>query len=77
MADLGTIGRFLIGAGLALALVGGLILLAGRVPFLGWLGRLPGDIVVRRGPVTVYVPLLTSILLSLVLTIALNLFLRR
>ena len=77
MSDLGTIGRFLIGAGLALAVIGGLILLAGRVPFLGWLGRLPGDIVVRRGPVTVYVPLLTSIILSILLTIVLNLFLRR
>ena len=31
-------------------------MLAGRVPFLGWLGRLPGDLVLRRGPVTVYVP---------------------
>ena len=77
MSDVGTIGRFLIGAGLALAVIGGLILLAGRVPFLGWLGRLPGDIVVRRGPVTVYVPLLTSIILSILLTIVLNLFLRR
>ena len=77
MSDLGTIGRLLIGAGLILALIGGLILLAGRVPFLGWLGRLPGDIVVRRGPVTVYVPLITSILLSILLTVILNLFLRR
>ena len=77
MSDLGTIGRLLIGAGLILALIGGLILLAGRVPFLGWLGRLPGDIVVRRGPVTVYVPLITSVVLSILLTVLLNLFLRR
>ena len=77
MTELGSIGRLLIAAGLTLALIGGLILLAGRVPLLGWLGRLPGDIVVRRGPVTVYLPLITSILLSVVLTIVLNLFLRR
>ena len=77
MTDLGTIARLLIAAGLALALIGALILLAGRVPFLGWLGRLPGDFVVRRGPVTIYVPLITSIILSVLLTIALNLFLRR
>jgi hypothetical protein len=77
VTDPGTIGRLLIGAGLALVLIGGVVLLAGRVPVLGWLGRLPGDIVLRRGPVTVYVPLLTSILLSVLLTIAANLFLRR
>ena len=77
MTDLGSIGRLLIGAGLVLVLIGGLILLAGRVPYLGWLGRLPGDFVWRRGSVTLYVPLLTSILLSVLLTIALNIFLRR
>ena len=74
MNDLGAVGRLLIGAGLLLALVGVVLLLAGRVPFLG---RLPGDFVFRRGPVTVYVPLLTSLLLSVLLTLALNIFLRR
>ncbi len=77
MTDLGSIGRLLVGAGLVLVLIGGLILLAGRVPYLGWLGRLPGDFVWRRGSVTLYVPLLTSILLSVLLTIAVNVFLRR
>ena len=77
MTDLGSIGRLLVGAGLVLVLIGGLILLAGRVPYLGWLGRLPGDFVWRRGAVTFYVPLVTSILLSVLLTIALNIFLRR
>ncbi len=74
MNDLGAVGRLLIGAGLLLALVGVVVLLAGRVPFLG---RLPGDFVFRRGPVTVYVPLVTSLLLSLLLTLALNIFFRR
>ena len=74
MNDLGGLGRLLIGAGLLLAFVGVVVLLAGRVPFLG---RLPGDFVFRRGPVTVYVPLLTSLVLSVVLTLALNIFLRR
>jgi hypothetical protein len=60
-----------------LVVAGGVLLLAGRVPFLGWLGRLPGDLVLRRGPVTVYVPIITSIILSLILTLILNLFLRR
>ncbi len=74
MNDIGAVGRLLIGAGLLLALVGVVLLLAGRVPFLG---RLPGDFVFRRGPVTVYVPLVTSLLLSLLLTLALNIFFRR
>ena len=74
MNDLGGLGRLLIGAGLLLAFVGVVVLLAGRVPSLG---RLPGDLVFRRGPVTVYVPLLTSLVLSVVLTLALNIFLRR
>ncbi len=77
MNDLATIGRLLLGAGIVLAFVGGVILLAGRIPGLDWLGRLPGDIVVRRGPVTIYVPIVTSILLSLFLTLVLGLFFRR
>ena len=72
--DLGTVGRLLIVGGLALAGLGVVVLLFGRTPFLG---RLPGDIVIRRGPVTIYAPLVTSILLSILLTIALSLFLRR
>ena len=77
MNDLLPLGRLLLGAGLVLVLVGGLILLDGRVPGLGWLGRLPGDLVFRRGPVTVYVPIVTSIVLSVLLTLALSLFFRR
>jgi len=57
-----------------ICLVGVVLLFADRVP---WLGRLPGDIVVRRGPVTFYAPLATSIVLSIVLTLLLNLFFRR
>ena len=72
--DLGTVGRLLIVGGLVLAGLGLLVVLLDRVPFLG---RLPGDIVIRRGPVTVYAPIVTSILLSILVTIALSLFLRR
>lgn len=74
MNDLGAVGRLLIGAGVLLALVGVVLLLIGRVPFLG---RLPGDFLFQRGPVTVYVPLGTSLVLSILLTLALNIFLRR
>jgi hypothetical protein len=77
MADLAGIGRLLIVAGLALAAVGVLVWLAGRTSTFSWLGRLPGDFVFRRGSVTIAVPLLTSLILSVILTIALNLVFRR
>ena len=74
MADIGSIGKLLLVAGLVLAGVGLLVMVAGRVPFLG---RLPGDIYVQRGNFTFYFPLLTSILLSILLTVLVNLFARR
>ena len=75
--EVSALGRFLLALGLGLALLGGLLLAAARVPGLDRLGRLPGDFSFERGPVTIAVPLATSLLISLVLTIALNLFLRR
>lgn len=68
------LGRLLIAVGLGLAALGALLLLLGRVPGLG---RLPGDIIIRRGNFTFYFPLATSILLSLLLTLALALLGRR
>jgi Protein of unknown function (DUF2905) len=68
------LGKLLIGLGLVLILVGGLLLLSGKVP---WLGRLPGDIHVQRGSWSFYFPLTTSILLSIVLTIILSFLSRR
>ena len=63
----------LIGGALVLLVLGGLLLLLGR---LG-LDRLPGDLVFRRGNLTVYFPIGLMILLSVVGTIVLNLILRR
>jgi hypothetical protein len=68
------IGRFLIGVGALLVVLGLVLLLVPRIP---WVGRLPGDFVVRRGPVTFYFPLVTSLVVSIVLTVLLNLFWRR
>ena len=68
------VGRLLLLLGVLIALVGAGLLVAGRIP---WLGRLPGDIVVRRGPATFYFPIVTSIVLSILLTVLLNLFWRR
>ena len=74
MPELSGLGRTLILFGLVLVVVGGLILLAGRLPDLG---RLPGDILVRRGSFTFYMPLATSLIVSLLLTLLLNLIFRR
>ena len=77
MTDFSGLGRVLIAVGLLLALTGAVLVLGPRLPFLSWLGRLPGDFVVRRGPVTIFVPLLTSLALSLLLTVLLNVLFRR
>ena len=77
MGDLSGLGRVLLVAGLVIAAIGGLLVVAGRVPGLDRLGRLPGDIVVQRGPVTVFLPIVSSIVISVLLTIVVNLILRR
>ncbi|MCX7624230.1 MAG: DUF2905 domain-containing protein [Thermomicrobium sp.] len=74
MESLQAFGRMLIVLGLVIVLFGVLLLLVGRVPYLG---RLPGDIVYQRGNFTLYIPLMTMLLLSIVLTILLNLLFRR
>ena len=66
-------GRVLVVVGGILVLVGALLILGGRVP---WIGRLPGDIVYRRGHFTLYLPIVTSILVSLLLTLLFWLFRR-
>jgi len=69
-----SLGKLLIVLGVVLALVGGLLLLVGKVP---WLGRLPGDIVIRRDNWSVYFPLTTGIVISVLLTLLFSLFGRR
>ena len=73
MGSMGDVGRLLIVAGTLLLGVGLFFTLGGRVPFLG---RLPGDISFRSGNVQVFVPLVTCLLLSVVLTLLLNLLFR-
>ena len=64
--------RFLISLGVAIVLLGVVWWLAERLGF----GRMPGDIVVRKKNFTLYVPLVSSVVLSLVVTLLLNLFKR-
>ncbi|HEY2387617.1 MAG TPA: DUF2905 domain-containing protein [Candidatus Binatia bacterium] len=59
------LGKLLIASGIVLVLVGTAVLLVGRVP---WLGRLPGDIVIRRDNFMLYIPLASSLLLSVVIS---------
>ena len=66
-----SLGKSLIILGLIIAAVGVLLTLAGRIP---WLGRLPGDIYIKKENFTFYFPLATSIIISVVLTLVLWLF---
>jgi len=66
MEEWGVIGRMLILLGAVMALVGVLFLVAPRVPYLG---KLPGDILVRKGNFTFYFPLTTCIIVSVLLTL--------
>jgi hypothetical protein len=68
------IGKLLVVFGLAIAAVGAVLLLVGRVP---WIGRLPGDIYIERGNWTFYFPLATCLLLSAALTLVFWLLGRR
>ncbi len=68
------IGRLLIVGGIVLAVVGVILVLAPNIPFLG---RLPGDIRFDSGNVKVFAPLGTMLLISIILTILLNLLNRR
>ena len=68
------IGKTLVILGVVIALAGVVLMVVGRVP---WLGRLPGDIHIQRGNWSFYFPIATSIVLSLVLTLLFWLFGRR
>jgi len=66
----GEIAKFLILAGAILVLAGLAVLLAPKIP---WIGRLPGDIDVKGKNFRIYFPIVTCIILSVLLTILLNL----
>ncbi len=66
-------GKLLIIFGLILVALGGLFMLGDKIPFLG---RLPGDIHIQKGTFNFYFPVVTCIIISIILTIILNLFRR-
>jgi hypothetical protein len=67
------VGRFLIIAGVVVVVVGMLFMVADKVP----IGRLPGDLHFGSGRFKIYIPIATSVLLSVLITIILNFFSRR
>ena len=71
MIGLGPLGRMLILLGVFIILIGVLLLVGEKIP---WIGRLPGDIIIRKKNVTFYFPIVTSILISIILTMLFTLF---
>ena len=67
------IGKMLVLLGILLVIVGGVVFVLGKIPGIG---SLPGDIVIQRDNFSCVLPLVSSILLSLALTIILNILLR-
>ena len=74
MFQLDSLGRWLIAIGLGIAALGVLFLLLGKIPFLDRFGSLPGDIRYQSkdGRFSCFVPIVSMILLSVVLTIIVN-----
>lgn len=68
------IGKLLLGLGLLLAVIGVVLMFAGRIGLP--LGRLPGDIVYKGKHTTVYFPIVTCILISVVASVLMYLFSR-
>lgn len=62
------LGKILVVAGVALAGVGLLLMFADRIPFLG---KLPGDIHIKRENFELYIPITTAILLSVLVSLVL------
>jgi hypothetical protein len=69
------VAKVLIGIGLALVGVG--LLLHFAPGALGWFGKLPGDINIERGNTRFFFPLTSMVVVSIVLTVLVNLFFRR
>ncbi|MEO0093229.1 MAG: DUF2905 domain-containing protein [candidate division WOR-3 bacterium] len=73
MTELSPLGKFLILIGFFIIILGLSLILLTKIG----IGHLPGDIMVKRSNFTFYFPLMSSIIISLLLTLILNLFLRK
>ena len=68
------IGRLLILFGIILIAVGVFFTVGGKIP---WLGKLPGDIYIQKKGFTLFFPITTSIIISVIISLALMLFRKR
>jgi uncharacterized membrane protein YkgB len=71
MVGLGALGKMLILLGVVIIVIGLLLLVGEKIP---WIGRLPGDIIIKKERFTFYFPLATSIIISIILTLLFTLF---
>ena len=66
MPEFNQLGKILIFIGIFIVVLGALFLLGHKIP---WLGKLPGDIYIKKNNFTFYFPIVTSILISLILSL--------
>jgi DUF2905 family protein len=71
MFGFSALGKMLILLGVFIILIGFLLLVGEKIP---WIGRLPGDIIIRKKNFTFYFPVVTSIIISIILTLLFTLF---
>ena len=71
--NLADLGKWIVISGVVLVLVGGLLWLMGRVP---WLSNLPGNIWIQQGNFGCFIPLTAMIIISVIATIILNIVIR-
>lgn len=68
---LGALGKLLILLGVFIILVGLFLLVGEKIP---WVGRLPGDLIIKREKFSFYFPITTCIIISIILTLLFALF---
>ena len=71
MSPFGNLGKILIIFGICLVVLGLILILGDKIP---WIGKLPGDIYIKRDKFTFYFPLMTCIIISIILTLLFALF---
>jgi len=71
MFGLGPLGKLLILLGVFIIAIGVLLSVGDKIP---WIGKLPGDIIIKKEKFTFYFPITTSIIISIVLTLLFTLF---
>lgn len=67
------IAKALIVIGSVILLIGFILFIFDKVPFVG---KLPGDFYIKKGGITIYIPLMTSLVVSIVLTVIFSIFKR-